>query len=259
MPMKILFMGRKLVAARLLETLCSMKTLEIVGVLTDNHLSVSATADIAKQNGLRIFSYSEAIDALSSGTLKFDLGISMLYWRKLRDGFLTVPALGIINFHPAPLPDFKGTAGYNMAILTDLQEWAVSAHYVDEEIDTGEIIKVRWFPIDPLRETAQSLERQSMTEIYILAEEIIFSVVQKKARLPTTENKGGIYISRRQMEDMKEIKPGDDLARKVRAFWFPPYDGAYLVIDGVKYTLINRLILEELSDKNASSLFTKAS
>ena len=257
--MKILFMGRKPVAAKFLQVLCGTKSVEIVGVLTDNHLAVSVTTDVAKQNGLRVFSYSEALDAMTSGALKFDLGISILYWRKLRDGFLTVPPLGIVNFHPAPLPEFKGTAGYNMAILNGMQKWAVSAHYVDEEIDTGEIIKVRWFPIDPLRETARSLEQQSMGELYELVEDVVVSILEKKGRLPTTENKGGIYISRQQMEDMKEIKPGDDLDRKVRAFWFPPYDGAYMVINGVKYTLINRSILADLADKNASSLFTKKS
>ena len=257
--MKILFMGRKPVAAEFLRVLLETKSIEIVGVLTDNHLAVSLTTEVARKNGLRIFSYAEALDAMAAGSLKFDLGISILYWRKLRDGFLTVPSLGTVNFHPAPLPEFKGTAGYNMAILNGMKSWAVSAHYVDEEIDTGDIIKVRWFPIDPLKETARSLEQQSMGELYKLVEDVVGNILEKKDRLPTTENKGGVYISRQQMEDMKEIRPGDDLDRKVRAFWFPPYDGAYMVINGVKYTLINRSILADLADKNASSLFTDKS
>jgi methionyl-tRNA formyltransferase len=259
LPVDILYMGRKAVAAKLLEQLCARNDARIVGVLTDNHLGQSVTTEVARRHGLRVYSFTEALQAMEHGSLKFDLGVSMLYWRKLRDGFLSIPSLGTINFHPAPLPDYKGTAGYNMAILEGLDKWAVSAHYVDEEIDTGEIIEVRWFPIDPASETAQSLEQKSAREIYQIGEDIVSAILDRKTRLPTTKNEGGIYISRQRMEEMKEIKAGDDLDRKVRAFWFPPYDGAYVTIDGVKYTLVNRFLLEQLADKASTSLFTKKS
>ena len=49
------------------------------------------------------------------------------------------------------------------------------------------------------------------------------------------------------MESMKEIKEGDDISRKIRAFWFPPYDGAYIKINNKKYTLIDDFILKELA------------
>ena len=48
----------------------------------------------------------------------------------------------------------------------------------------------------------------------------------------------------------------DDIARKARAFWFPPYDGAFIEIGGQKYTLVDRTILESLADPSSSSLFT---
>ena len=43
--------------------------------------------------------------------------------------------------------------------------------------------------------------------------------------------------------------------KKIRAFWFPPYDGAYVEINGQKYTLINRQLLEEIAPKGSTSLF----
>ena len=86
---------------------------------------------LQKKNGLRVFEFSHALESLRVGELYFDLGISILYWRKLIDEFLTIPKLGVINFHPAPLPDYKGTAGYNLAIMDELDEWAVSSHYMD--------------------------------------------------------------------------------------------------------------------------------
>ena len=80
--------------------------------------------------------------------------------------FLSLPKLGIINFHPAILPEYKGTAGYNVAILEGRSDWGVSAHYVDAEIDTGEIIDVSMFPISKDEETAYSLEKKSQNYLF---------------------------------------------------------------------------------------------
>jgi methionyl-tRNA formyltransferase len=256
--MKILFMGRKAVSAAALRYLCDRGDVEVVGVLTDNHLDVSPTSDVARRHDLRIFSFDEALAAVDSGSLKFDLGISILYWRKLRGGFLSVPACGTINFHPAPLPEYKGTAGYNLAILQSLDEWGVTVHYMDAEIDTGKIIEVAKFPIDRDSETVASLERTSSEVLFELFVKTTDRIIATRSLLPAMPNKGGVYVSRAEMEAMKKIVPGDDVPRKVRAFWYPPYDGAYVEMDGKKFTLVDQDILRSLADPTASSLFTKA-
>ncbi|ASK26858.1 formyltransferase family protein [Neisseria chenwenguii] len=252
---KILFMGRKQVSAELLTYLHGQPGIEIAGVLTDSHLQGSPTTTAAQKLGLPLFTFDTALEAMKAGRLKYDLGISVLYWRKLRDEFLTVPPRGTINFHPAILPEYKGTGGYNLAIMDGLSEWGISAHYVDASIDTGELIEIVRFPMDPDTETAQSLEQKSMDELAPFARRLIMQAAQSEAKLPTTANVGGRYVSRDEMEAMKEIQAGDDVDRKIRAFWFPPYDGAYVVINGQKYTLVNRQLLEEVAPSNATSLF----
>ncbi len=252
---RILFMGRKKVSAGLLEFLSSQSGIEIVGVLTDSHLQGSPTTAVAKRLGLPLYTFDTALEAMREGRLKYDLGLSILYWRKLRDEFLTVPARGTINFHPAILPEYKGTGGYNLAIMDGLSEWGISAHYIDDSIDTGDLIEVVRFAMDPDTATAQSLERESMQVLDGFAKRLIMQAVESKAKLPTFPNIGGEYTSRAEMEAMKEIRPGDDVGRKIRAFWFPPYDGAYVEIDGQKYTLVDRRILEEVAPKDSTSLF----
>lgn len=254
---KVLFMGRKPVSAKALEYLLQKKGVKVVGVLTDSHLSVSPTSQIAQQYGIPLFEFSKALSLMKQGELEFDFGVSMLYWRRLKDEFLTLPSLGVINFHPAPLPEYKGTAGYNLAILEGLDDWAVTAHYVDAEIDTGEIIKVSRFPMDPDHETAKSLEKATQPILLSLFKEIVDSVIEFQDFLPTTPNLGGRYISRAEMEALKEVKEGDDVRRKIRAFWFPPYDGAYAIINGVKCTLVDNSILQQLAEPGTSNLFTQ--
>ncbi len=254
---KILFAGRKLVATRCLEYLLTRENVEIIGVLTDSHLEISPTKNLAVSSGIPIYSFDAALERIGSGKLDFDLGLSVLYWRKLRDGFLTSPVRGFLNFHPAILPEYKGTAGYNLAILESLDSWGVSAHYVDGSIDTGPIIDVAKFPISLNEETAKSLEQKSVEALYEQFKKIVDLALAAEQMLPTKANIGGRYVTRQEMEEMKEVKEGDDVHRKIRAFWFPPYHGAYKVVNGVKCTLIDDFILQQLADPSVSSLFTK--
>lgn len=250
-------MGRKKVAADCLTHLLQRPGVSVVAVLTDSHLDVSATAEVAAAAGLPLLTFDDALARMRAGELSFDLGLSMLYWRRLREEFLTSPRFGIINFHPAPLPEYKGVGGYNLAILEGLSEWAATAHYVDASIDTGPIVTERRFPIDPERETAQSLERASQEALGTLFAETLDLVLSDPANVPTRPNGPGRYLSRPELEAMKRLDlEMDDVPRKVRAFWFPPYDGAHIEIDGVRYTLVERNILESLADANASSLFS---
>lgn len=254
---KVLFMGRKPVAARCLERLLMREDIEVVAVLTDSHLAVSPTSEVARAHGLPLLTFEEALKACEDESLKFDLGISILYWRRLKGALLATPARGIVNFHPAPLPDYKGVGGYNLAILDSLEEWACSAHYVDEGIDTGEIIAIDRFPMDKDVETAKSLEAKSQESLFKLFVSVFDDLAGSEARLPTTPNEGGRHLNRKELEELKKVDfEKDDVAKKARAFWFPPYDGAFVEINGQRFTLVDRSILESLADPSSSSLFT---
>lgn len=254
---KVLFMGRKPVAAKCLEQILTDQGIDVVAVLTDNHLEVSPTSEVARRNNIPLLRFEEALKACENGTLNFDLGVSMLYWRRLKGALLRAAPRGIVNFHPAPLPDYKGVGGYNLAILDGRDEWACTAHYVDEEIDTGEIIMLKRFPIERENETARTLEAKSQTALFDLFNTVFDRLLQTKDRLPTSPNKGGQHLNRVGLEAMKRIDiEKDDIARKARAFWFPPYDGAFVEINGQKFTLVDRSILESLADPSSSSLFT---
>ena len=254
---KLLFMGRKKVSSRLLRYLFSDKNIDIVGVLIDDCLKGSDVEKVANELNIPLFTYEEAIEQVKSGELFYDLGISVLYWKRLKDELLTTPCKGVINFHPAPLPEYKGTGGYNLAILESKTSWAVTAHYMNEGIDTGSIIECKEFPINLESETVASLEKKSMNAIEELAKNIINKAVKEESYLPSVENKGGRYISRTEMESLKEVVLGDDVDRKIRAFWYPPYNGAYIEINNKKYTLINQDILDDISPSNVDGIFLK--
>lgn len=240
---RILFMGRKNVATEVLDWLSRIPDVEVAGVLTDGHLKGSSTHSLAQRLGYVCYTFEEALDQLRNGELVYDLGVSILYWRKLTAEFLAAPKMGSINFHPAPLPDYKGTGGYNFAILDKCASWGVSAHYMTEGIDDGPIIEVSRFAIDSEVETCVSLEKKSKLKLKDLITRVITKIVIDGEELSRLPNVGGRYITRREMEATKKIQPGDDIERKIRAFWFPPYDGAYIEIGRRRFTLVSKAIL----------------
>ena len=71
----------------------------------------------------------------------FDLGVSYSYPRKITKKLLDIPQKGFINYHPAPLPEYKGKLIYQEAIKNKETHWGVTVHIMDEHYDTGPIIK----------------------------------------------------------------------------------------------------------------------
>lgn len=249
--MRIIFMGRKKYSASLLEWTVD-QGIEIVAVVTDSHLPNSPTAKKASDLNIPVITMKEAEELVLKPGHNIDLVVSYLFWRKIKDPLINQPRYGCINFHPAILPDWRGTAGYNVAILNKLSEWGATAHYVDNEIDTGDIIRIFKFNFDYRIETALSLEKKTQ-EIQVELYKSVMLDVLSQGRVPAIKQdlQQGIYISRKEMEEIKRIDvENDDIDLKIRAFWFPPYNGAYIEIGGKKYTLINEFILSQLADKN---------
>jgi methionyl-tRNA formyltransferase len=254
---KVLLFGRKVVTAETLKWLVENPCVEVLGVVTDSHLEGSPTARAAVQLGIKVLEHEAVKEQLASGVLVPDLGISVLYWRKFSGSMLLPEASrGMINFHPAPLPAYKGCGGYNFAILDSLEEWASTAHYCDSSIDTGPIIDVCNFPICHQTATAQSLERMTLLAMKSQITEVLHRAIMSPCMLPTTPNLGGRYISRQEMEASKEVRAGDDVERKSRAFFFPPYEGAWTMVNGMRCTLVTPSILGQLTQTGTTHIFT---
>ena len=255
--MKMIFMGRKNYSAELLSWTVN-QGIEIIAVCTDNQFPNSPTAARAKELNIPVISMEEAEELLQIGT-KVDLVVSYLYWRKIRKPLIELPKYGCINFHPALLPEWRGTAGYNVAILYGLKEWGATAHYVDENIDTGKIIEVSRFPIDPDTETVVTLERKTQEIQMNLYKKIILEVKEKGILSSTEQDMNiGRYITRVEMEAMKSVdlenETAEQISRKIRAFWFPPYDGANIEIDGKRFTLVDESILKSLISPDTTAM-----
>jgi methionyl-tRNA formyltransferase len=140
----------------------------------------------------------------------------------------------------------RGVGGYNVAVLEGMSEWGVSCHFVDADFDTGDLVQVERFPIDPDTATALSVDMDSQEHLYELFKSVIRRVLAGD-ELPRTPQGEGRYVSREDFEDMRRVRSGDDLDRKLRAFWYPPFPGALIDVEGHDLTLVNEKLLAELA------------
>jgi methionyl-tRNA formyltransferase len=205
---------------------------------------------VAERHGLRQASDDDLYARIEEGSLGgVDLVASFLFWKRIRAPLIELPRLGCLNFHPAPLPDLRGLGGFNIAILEGRPDYGVSVHFVEESLDTGDVVEVERFAIDPEHETAWSLDLKSQERLLGLFRRTIDRVLAGE-ELPRAPQGEGRYVGREEFESLRVVQPGDPpelTARRIRAFWYPPYDGAVLDLDGARYTLVDRRLLEELA------------
>ena len=128
---------------------------------------------------------------------------------------LAIPTIGTLNVHPALLPWVPGVSVFEPSLQRGIP-LGVTAHFVDQGIDTGPVIHRELVPVTP-RDTLASLERKTDR----LAEDVMIEVVAKAAR-------GATLASTPQREKHPLCYPPSE--RDVRAL-------AAAVDDGLAYRL----------------------
>jgi len=76
-----------------------------------------------------------------------DLFVSMSYNQIFRPRITNLPPQGTINCHAGKLPFYRGRNILNWVLINDEREFGITVHYIDEGIDTGDIILQEVFPI----------------------------------------------------------------------------------------------------------------
>jgi len=85
-----------------------------------------------------------------------DIFVSMSFNQILKKEIINLPRLGFINCHAGALPYYRGRNVLNWALINDASEFGVTVHYIDEGIDTGDIIVQKFSPISD-RDTYKTL------------------------------------------------------------------------------------------------------
>jgi len=108
----------------------------------------------------------------------FDLGVSYCYPRKITEPLLSTPRMGFVNYHPAPLPKYKGPTELDDAIRNKEIHWGVTVHHMDENYDTGPIIKIKKFDLNEPPTSPQELGAISHYFLFHLFKETIMDILK---------------------------------------------------------------------------------
>lgn len=180
-----------------------MNGFNIVGVVTapdkpagrGRKVTKSAVKEFAEFSYLPIMQPANLKDPgfiQSLKDLKADLLIVVAF-RMLPESVWKIPSIGTINLHASLLPDYRGAAPINHAIINGEQFTGVTTFFIDEKIDTGRILlreEIQIFPFenagdlhDRLMKHGARLVIRTMAEI---AENRIKPITQSQLLKPGT-------------------------------------------------------------------------
>jgi|TARA_B110000495_G_C22848614_1_gene494825 methionyl-tRNA formyltransferase len=106
----------------------------------------------------------------------FDLGVSYCYPRKIKNPLLSKPKKGFVNYHPGLLPKYKGPTELDDAIKNQEINWGVTLHQMDEEYDSGKIIKIKQIKLHEPPTSTQELGAISHYYLFNLFKETIVKI-----------------------------------------------------------------------------------
>lgn len=114
---------------------------------------------LAQENGVPVYQPA-SLKRGSAQALLRELApqviVVVAYGKILPQSILDIPPLGCVNVHASLLPQYRGSAPIQWAILKGEQETGVTTMYMDAGVDTGDMIERAATPIGP-EETAEQL------------------------------------------------------------------------------------------------------
>ena len=129
--------------------------------------------------------------------------------------------LAAINFHPAS-PDYPGIGCNNFALYDGASEYGVTCHHMLASVDTGEIIKYKYFPLFA-KENVDTILTRTHDYLLILFYEVI-SILAETGELPKCQKSWSREpYTRAQLNELSRLNPNmsvDEFERRIRATSF---------------------------------------
>ena len=111
---------------------------------------LQAAWKIAEDNNIPVFYCNNINDQECLNFIKEqnpDLLVSAYFSQILKKDIIQAPKIGVLNIHPGLLPSYKGAMAYFWVLKNETNKAGVTVHWIDEGIDTGDILARRSFTI----------------------------------------------------------------------------------------------------------------
>lgn len=194
--LRIVFMGTPEFAVGILDTIIK-NNYNVVGVITaadkpagrGQKIKYSAVKEYALEHNLTLLQPTNLKDEGFLSELKeMNANLQVVVaFRMLPEAVWKMPKFGTFNLHASLLPDYRGAAPINWAIINGETKTGVTTFFIDDKIDTGAIILSKEINVSPdenageLHDRLMNIGREAVTETLSLIEnENVVTTVQNE-------------------------------------------------------------------------------
>ena len=174
---------------------------------------------------------------------------------------LVIPDGGCLNVHPGILPETRGFNPNVWSIVEDLPAGA-TIHYMDESVDTGDIVATREVETS-FANTGKDVYRRVERACVDLFRDV-WPDIEAGTVETTTQPAEGNYHRKAEFLELCKLDPDEevrviDLLDRLRALTFPPFDNAHIEVDGQEYYLDLSIRPADESDEEEETYGTLSS
>lgn len=155
--LRIVFMGTPEFAVGSLKTLVE-NGYNVVAVVTQPDKPVGRHGSVLRPSAVKEYALEHGLPVLQPVKMKDEAFLEQLRsynadlqvvvaFRMLPEVVWSMPRFGTFNVHAALLPDYRGAAPINWAVINGETKTGITTFFLDHDIDTGRIIMQREFPI----------------------------------------------------------------------------------------------------------------
>lgn len=182
-----------------------------------------------------------------------DLIVVVAFGQILPKSILDIPKLGCVNVHVSLLPKYRGAAPINWVIINGEEKTGVTTMYMDEGLDTGDMILTSEFALDD-EITAGELHDIMKEEGALLLKQTIDLIAKGEApRIPQNHEEFTyapmMNKTLGQIDFSKSAKEIHNLVRGVN-----PWPSAYTTYKGQTMKVWKTNVLNETSDKHPGTI-----
>ena len=238
---------------------------EICGVFTQPDkpknrgmkMTFSPVKEYALPQGLDVYQPTKMRDGSALEIvekLQPELTVVAAYGRILPEDILAVPPMGSINVHSSILPQYRGAAPINWAILDGCKETGVTIMHMAKELDAGDIICVKKTEILP-DENAQELTYRLALLGADALEEAVAQLANGTAARTPQDHSAFTYapMLSKELSPMDWTKPAQKLHDQVRGLI--PWPCASTELGGKKVKIF-RTKIGEKTNAGAGTILT---
>ena len=258
----VVFMGTPDFAVPVLKMLIEKTNVIMVVTKPDKRvgrnkeLTFSPVKKVALENNIPVFQPIKIKNDYEKLTEeKIDLIVTCAYGQIIPKEVLNLPKYGCINVHASILPKYRGSAPIQWAIINGDKETGVTIMYMDEGMDTGDIISISKIAISSEDNVGTMHDKLSILGAQALEKELKSIFDGSAIRIKQGNDWTLAPMIKREDEHLNFNDYGENIINRIRAF--NPWPLANILIDDKEIKIIEAEFKNEKIDKVGNIIIDK--